>query len=43
MKAVVLGATGATGKALIQALLADERFDTVIALTRRPFLRHTLS
>ncbi|SMG14304.1 NAD(P)H-binding protein [Sphingobacterium psychroaquaticum] len=37
MKAVVLGATGATGKALIQALLADERFDTVIALTRRPF------
>jgi uncharacterized protein YbjT (DUF2867 family) len=35
MKAIVIGATGATGKCLIEQLLADARFSEVTALVRR--------
>ena len=36
MKAVIIGATGATGSALVQLLLEDETFSEVKALVRRP-------
>lgn len=34
--AVILGATGATGSRLLPMLLADERYDRIVTLTRRP-------
>lgn len=37
MKAIVIGATGATGKELVRALLNDDRFDQVTALVRKPY------
>ncbi len=36
MKALVIGATGATGKELIEELLRDSDFDSVHAFSRRP-------
>ncbi len=36
MKAIVIGATGATGKELVDALLSDSAYTQVIALVRRP-------
>ena len=36
MKALVLGATGAVGKDLVQLLLEDDSFETVTAFVRRP-------
>ncbi len=36
MKALVIGATGATGKDLVQKLLADNDFEEVHAFVRRP-------
>lgn len=36
MKAVVLGATGATGKDLVQILLTDPDFEQIDVFTRRP-------
>lgn len=36
MKALVIGATGATGKDLVQKLLADKDFEEVHAFVRRP-------
>lgn len=35
MQAVIIGATGATGKELLELLLKEERFSQVIALVRR--------
>ncbi|MGO1243767.1 NAD(P)H-binding protein [Sphingobacterium sp. JB170] len=35
MKAVIIGATGATGKEVLKELLADKRITAVIALVRR--------
>ncbi|MBK8965625.1 MAG: NAD-dependent epimerase/dehydratase family protein [Lewinellaceae bacterium] len=35
--ALVLGATGLVGSQILQQLLADARYETVLALTRRPF------
>ncbi len=41
MKAVLIGATGATGKELLQILLRDEGITEVIALVRKPLsLQH---
>ena len=41
MKAIVIGATGATGKELLQLLLQDESVTEVAALVRKPlFLQH---
>lgn len=37
MKAIIIGGTGATGKEVIKQLLEDNRFDSVIALVRRPY------
>lgn len=36
MKAIVIGATGATGKALVQQLLADDTYREVRILVRKP-------
>lgn len=36
MKALVLGATGAVGKNLVQLLLEDDSFETVTVFVRRP-------
>lgn len=36
MKAIVIGATGATGKYLIQELIEDVTYQEVVALVRRP-------
>ena len=36
MKAIVIGATGATGKELVRALLSNPAYSHVIALVRRP-------
>lgn len=36
MKAIVTGATGATGKELLQLLLQDESITVVVALVRKP-------
>lgn len=35
MKAIVIGATGATGRELVELLLKDDRFQEVVALTRK--------
>lgn len=35
MKAIVIGATGATGRELVDLLLKDDRFGEVVALTRK--------
>ncbi|MCH5715628.1 NAD(P)H-binding protein [Niabella hibiscisoli] len=40
MKAVLIGATGATGKELLQVLLRDESITEVIALVRKPLSLH---
>lgn len=41
MKAIVIGATGATGKELLQLLLQDESITGVVALVRKPlYLQH---
>lgn len=37
MRAIVIGATGATGKELTRQLLDDPRISAVVVLTRRPF------
>src|SRR5690554_4671326 len=37
MKAIVIGASGATGKELVQQLRRDPRISQVVALLRRPF------
>ena len=36
LKAIVLGGTGLVGSHLLDALAADERFDGVVAIVRRP-------
>ena len=36
MKALVIGATGAVGKDLVQQLLADDSFERVDIFVRRP-------
>lgn len=36
MKALVIGATGAVGKDLVQQLLADETFEHIDIFVRRP-------
>ncbi|GHE42165.1 NAD(P)H-binding protein [Sphingobacterium griseoflavum] len=36
MRALVIGATGATGKEVVKQLLEDERFTEIIAFVRRP-------
>ncbi|MBO4790416.1 MAG: hypothetical protein J5492_05320 [Oxalobacter sp.] len=36
MKAIVIGATGATGQDLVEKLLADEVFESVDIFVRRP-------
>lgn len=36
MKAIIIGATGATGKDLVQVLLRDPDYTEVVALVRRP-------
>ncbi|MGM9477184.1 NAD(P)H-binding protein [Pedobacter sp. GSP4] len=36
MKALVIGATGATGKDLVELLLADARYTAVVTFVRRP-------
>lgn len=36
MKAILVGATGLVGSHLLRLLLADDRFDAVVALGRRP-------
>ena len=40
MKAVIIGATGATGKEVLQALLRDDRITEVVALVRRDLSFH---
>ncbi len=35
MKAVVIGATGATGKPLLEALLKDDKFNSIVIFVRR--------
>ena len=37
MKAVVIGASGATGRELVKQLLEDIRFDEVVVLVRKPY------
>src|SRR5690554_3670586 len=37
MKAIIIGGTGATGKELVTQLLADQRFEAVTVLVRRPY------
>lgn len=37
MKAIIIGGTGATGKELVAQLLADQRFEAVTVLVRRPY------
>jgi len=37
MRALVIGATGATGRELVKQLLADARFTEVVAFVRRPY------
>lgn len=37
MRALVIGATGATGKELVKQLLADDRFTEVVAFVRRSY------
>lgn len=37
MKALVIGATGATGKSLVHQLLADDDYDEVVVFVRKPF------
>lgn len=39
--AIVLGATGVVGEQLIQQLITDAQFDTVVAVTRRPVTYHS--
>lgn len=36
MKAIVIGGSGATGKYLVKRLLADDRFDEIVLLLRKP-------
>ncbi len=36
MKALIIGATGATGKDLVQQLLSDQEYDEVLTFTRKP-------
>jgi uncharacterized protein YbjT (DUF2867 family) len=36
MKAIIIGGSGATGKYLVRRLLADDRFDEVVLLLRKP-------
>ncbi|MBF0595999.1 NAD(P)H-binding protein [Faecalibacter rhinopitheci] len=36
MKAIIIGATGATGKYLVNELINDTQFEEIIALVRRP-------
>ncbi|MTK54287.1 NAD(P)H-binding protein [Paludibacter sp.] len=36
MKAIVIGGSGATGKYLVRRLLADERFEEIVLLLRKP-------
>ncbi|GAT63962.1 NAD(P)H-binding protein [Paludibacter jiangxiensis] len=36
MKAIVIGGSGATGKYLVRRLLADDRFDEIVLLLRKP-------
>jgi uncharacterized protein YbjT (DUF2867 family) len=36
MKAIVIGGSGATGKYLVGRLLADDRFDEIVLLLRKP-------
>jgi Predicted nucleoside-diphosphate-sugar epimerases len=36
MKAIVIGGSGATGKYLVRRLLADDRFDEIVLLMRKP-------
>lgn len=40
MEAILIGATGATGKDLLKILLADERYSSVKVFTRRPSGTH---
>jgi uncharacterized protein YbjT (DUF2867 family) len=40
MRVIVIGATGATGKELVDNLLADGHFSEVIVLVRRKFFPH---
>src|SRR5690554_6435286 len=37
MKAIIIGGTGATGKELVTQLLAEQRFEAVTVLVRRPY------
>lgn len=37
MKVIIIGATGATGKELVEKLLADKNFSEVVVLVRRHF------
>jgi nucleoside-diphosphate-sugar epimerase len=39
VKAVVLGPTGVVGDALVRAALQDPRFDSIVAVSRRPLKR----
>ena len=36
-KAVVIGATGLVGRQLVRLILKDERYDSIIIITRKPF------
>ena len=36
MKAIVIGATGATGRELIKLLINDPKVSEIVALVRRP-------
>lgn len=40
MKAVIIGATGLIGTELVNNLLSDERYNKVVALTRKPLSVH---
>lgn len=39
-KALVLGATGLVGKTLVRLLCADDRYDTIVCLIRKPLPKH---